>query len=176
MLSLDSTRSVSSLDPLPTDSQSEDSHQKFLRFSFKFEENALLALEHITEVIRLNIEEILPVPEVSDCVLGITNWRGEMLWLVDLGQLAGDPPLFARVQGNKLLPVIVVQAKGQSLGFAVLSIGDIELKEPTQIQPIAPGLFPPKLLPLLSGYLPSRGGAVLDAVAIMQLPLWKLPP
>ena len=167
-----STMSVSSLDPLLLDSRPEDSHQKFLHFSIKSEENVLLALEHITEVIRLKTAEILPVPEVSDCVLGITNWRGEMLWLVDLGKLAGDPPLFA-VQG-KLLPVIVVQAKGQSLGFAVQSIGDIELHDPTQIQPVASGLFPPKLLPLLSGYLPSKGGAVLD-VAITQLPLWKTP-
>jgi len=174
MPSLDPTMSVSSFDPLPLDYQREDSHQKFLHFSLKCEENALLALKHITEVVRLKAEEILPVPDVSDCVLGITNWRGEMLWLVDLGQLAGDPPLFARVQGNKLLPVIVVQAKGQSLGFAVQSIGDIELKDPIQIQPVASGLFPPNLLPLLSGYLPDRGGAVLDAVAITQLPLWKL--
>ncbi len=95
MPSLDPTMSVSSFDPLPLDYQREDSHQKFLHFSLKCEENALLALKHITEVVRLKAEEILPVPDVSDCVLGITNWRGEMLWLVDQSQM-GNPTSFMK--------------------------------------------------------------------------------
>ncbi|MBV9387084.1 MAG: chemotaxis protein CheW, partial [Chroococcidiopsidaceae cyanobacterium CP_BM_ER_R8_30] len=58
--------------------------EKFLRFQFSPEITALLPLASVKEMLRISVEEILPVPDLPNCVLGVHNCRGEMLWLVDL--------------------------------------------------------------------------------------------
>jgi positive phototaxis protein PixI len=62
---------------------------KFLRFYFNFKNTALLPLNSVKEVLNIPIADILPVPHMPECLLGIYHCRGEMLWLVDLGQQLG---------------------------------------------------------------------------------------
>lgn len=152
------------LDPLPP----ETNLSKLLRFPLGLEENALLPLEEIAEVIKINMAEILPIPEMPSCVLGICNWRGEMLWLVDLNHLIGYPPITAT-----LSPVaMVVQVNQQAVGLVVSRVDDIELHDLEQLQKAVTGLFPPSVLPFVLGALP-RDNTVLDINAIAQSPLWK---
>jgi positive phototaxis protein PixI len=56
------------LDPLPPETR-----QRLLRFPLGLEDSALLPLEQIAEIIRVNVAEILPVPEMPSCVLGIAT-------------------------------------------------------------------------------------------------------
>jgi positive phototaxis protein PixI len=157
------------LDPLPPETR-----QRLLRFPLSLEDSALLPLEQIMEIIRVNVAEILPVPEMPSCVLGICNWRGTMLWLIDLNHLLGYPPLS---QQERVLPTpmaMVVQVNDQTVGLVVQRVQDIELHELQQLQPATPGLFPPKLLPFVLGALPGSSGTVLDVTAITQCPLWQV--
>jgi positive phototaxis protein PixI len=62
----------------------------------------------------------------------------------------------------------------QALGLVVRRVNDIELHELERLQPAAPGLFPPKLLPFVLGALPGDKGTVLDVTAISQCPLWQI--
>ena len=48
-------------------------------------------LDHIIEIAEL--EHLTPVPNVPDWILGITNLRGDILSLVDLNALFGEPSL-----------------------------------------------------------------------------------
>jgi positive phototaxis protein PixI len=176
--SLDSLLTATTLDPLISDLLSEvpltpDTRQRLLRFSLGREDSALLPLEQITEIFRVNPAEILPIPEMPSQVLGICNWRGEMLWLIDLNHLVGSPPLFQ--QEPVLAPpvIMVVQVNGQSVGLVVPQVNDIELHDLQQLQPAAAGLFPPKLLPFVLGALRGGNGTVLDATAITEYPLWQ---
>lgn len=176
--SLDFGQTVNSLDGLTLDFLSEaplppETRQRLLRFPLGIEDSALLPLEQITEIFRLNVAEILPVPEMPSQVLGICNWRGEMIWLIDLNYLVGCPPLFR--QQSLLVPptVMVVQVQGQSVGLVVQQVNDIELHDLQQLQPVAPGLFPAKLLPFVLGALRGDNGTVLDVIAIAQYPLWQ---
>jgi positive phototaxis protein PixI len=68
---------------------------------------------------------------------------------------------------------MVVQVQGQSVGLVVQQVNDIELHDLQQLQPVAPGLFPPKLLPFVLGALRGDNGTVLDVIAIAQYPLWQ---
>ena len=104
-------------------------------------------------------------------VLGICNWRGEMLWLIDLNHLVGYSPV-SWVSGVSPA-VMVVQVDNQSVGLVVQQVNDIELHDLQQLQPVAPGLFPPKLLPFVLGALRGDKGTVLDVIAIAQYPLWQ---
>jgi positive phototaxis protein PixI len=155
--------------PLPADTR-----QQMLRFSLGLQDSALLPLEKITEIFKVESINILPVPETHQCVLGVCNWRGGLLWLIDLEHLVGYPPLLQQMQSEPLpLIVMVIQMNDQLLGLGVRQVGEIERYELQKLQPAAPGLFPSKLQPFVLGTLPECGGAVLDVTAIVQCPLWQ---
>ena len=141
-----------------------------LRFPLGSEDSALIPLEQIREILSLDIAEILPVPEMPGCVLGIGNWRGEMLWLVDLNHLVGYPPL-TFVASSPL--AIVVQVNNQSVGLVVEQLNDIESHDLQQLHPSVLGIFPPHLQPFVLGFLPEGGGIVLNVTFITQYPLWQ---
>ena len=163
---------ATSLDPLTLEQLPPDIRQRLLRFPLGQRDSALLPLEQIAEILKLSVADILPVPEMPSCVLGICNWRGEMLWLIDLNHLVGYSPV-SWVSGVSPA-VMVVQVDNQSVGLVVQHVNDIELHDLLQLQPTAIGLFPPRLLPFILGALPGDNGTVLDATAIMRSPLWKI--
>jgi chemotaxis signal transduction protein len=156
------------LDPLPLETR-----QRLLRFSLSEQDDALLPLEQMAEIFNINPAYILPVPEMPSCVLGICNWRGEMLWLIDLNDLVGYPSCFQQ-QLPASVTVMVVRANHHCVGIAVQQIKDIELHNLQQLQPTVSRLFPQGLLPLVLGALPDCCIAVLDIQAIAQYPLWKI--
>ncbi|MBD2102306.1 chemotaxis protein CheW [Leptolyngbya sp. FACHB-261] len=149
-----------------------ESEQKFLRFRLG-QDTALLAVDVITQVLKIASSEILPVPQMPGCVLGLYNWRGEMLWLVDLDQFLGLPQALSTVEAWATRMVITVQIRNQVLGLVVPQVNDIEPHEIRQIQPATAALFPSRLLPFIQGYLTESGSAVLDVVAIARAPLWQ---
>ncbi|HBL14065.1 MAG TPA: chemotaxis protein [Cyanobacteria bacterium UBA11162] len=189
--------SLITLDPLSLEPLPPETGERLLRFPLGSKDTALLPLEQIAEIIRVNGGEILPVPEMPTCVLGICNWRGEMLWLIDLNHLMGYPSLSLQGSFSPMAMVIQVnhQLQGmgseewgvesgvddkliphnqQSLGLVVQHVNDIELHDLHQLQPAAPGLFPPRLLPFILGSLPGENSTVLDVNAIAQCPLWQI--
>ncbi|MBD0344676.1 MAG: chemotaxis protein CheW [Coleofasciculus sp. Co-bin14] len=165
---------ATSLDPLTLEPLPPETRQRLLRFPLSPRESALLPLDQITEILRLNVADILPVPEMPSCVLGICNWRGEMLWLIDLNHLVGCPPVLNQGQVSASPVAMVVQVNDHSIGLVVSQVNDIELHELEHLQPAAPGLFPPKLLPFVLGALPGVKGSVLDITAIARSPMWKM--
>ncbi len=152
----------------------EESRQKFLRFSLGPQGTGLLPLEQIAEVLSVKVANVLPVPEMPSCVIGIYNWRGKMLWLIDLEHLVDYPPLSQQGKTLDSLMAMVIQIDGQAMGLAVQYVNDIELHEADQLQSAEPGLFPPRLLPFVKGYLPGVNGTVLDTGAIARFPMWQV--
>lgn len=160
-------------DPLGLEPIPEDRRQRFLRFRLSGENRTLLPLQNIAEVRYLETAEILPVPEISSSVLGVCNWRGEILWLADLNALIGDSPLWLQ---NPLLeqPVaIVVQSAQKSVGLVVEQVDDIELLDPTSIRQQT-DIYSPTLASFIVGYLPDHKGTVLDSIAIVECLLQEL--
>lgn len=160
--------------------------QRFLRFQLCPESTALLGVEDVVTVVPVAIANILPVPHMPDFVLGLYNWRGEMLWLIDLGSQVGFAPLWdagsftipadrqrqSRERhrsnpGDSIWPhphlnpgetgesgmAIVVQMADQTLGLVISQVYDIEEHVLETLQPPSIGLFPPKLIPFVQGYL-----------------------
>lgn len=151
------------------------SEQKFLSFQIGLNDIALLPVECVTELFQVSVADILPVPQVPNCVLGIYNWREEMLWLVDLNALTGFPGLQERDIPLLTLMAIVIQAQGQSIGLLVQQVRDIEVLDVQQMKSPAKGLFSQELLPFLQGYFIGANNEILrtlDAEAIIQADLW----
>jgi positive phototaxis protein PixI len=149
---------------------SQTKAQKFLHFNLSQELAALVKVEDIAEVLHLPQNAILPIPQMPKGILGIYNWRDEMLWNVSLEQIIGLPlvgtPSFA-----SSMAVIVAQIGSQYLGLVVAQVNDIEWHELDLIQPPTAQLFPAQLLPFMQGYLSDSGAIIIDVQAIAHSPL-----
>ncbi|MEL6814040.1 MAG: chemotaxis protein CheW [Cyanobacteria bacterium J06598_3] len=155
------------LAPLPVDNR-----QRFLRFMLASKMDVLLPLHQIVEVIKLAIEDIFPVPDMPDCIMGVCSWQGETLWLVDLNHLVGYDPLSHQLQSVIEPVVLVVQLSGRSLGLVVEQVGDVDFFDEAAIH-MESGLCAPGLEPFVLGYCPQQGGTVLKMPAIVDSPLWQ---
>ncbi|MGV0028792.1 chemotaxis protein CheW [Phormidesmis priestleyi] len=171
---LESTPVSSSLllDPLPPDTR-----ERLIRVPLDTQDSVLLPLEQLTEILRVDFAEILSIPEMPSCVVGICNWRGEMLWLVDFNHFVGYPSLFQQEQFCASLTVLVIQPdrpaiarRNEGIGIVVSQVHEIELHDLQRLHFPTIGLFSPDLLPLVRGMLPG-GDPVLDLQAFVECPL-----
>jgi chemotaxis signal transduction protein len=177
MQSLDSgLATITTFNALLSEPLAAETRQRVLRFSLGTQGSALLPLEQIAEVLRVEFGDVLLIPEMPRCVIGICNWRGEMLWLVDLNHFVGYPSPFQQEQASTPLTVIVIETDHPAVGLVVPHVGDIELHDLQRLQPPAIGLFSPELLPLVRGTLPGCSDAILDLHVLIHCPLWKKHP
>lgn len=139
--------------------------QKFLHFNLSKDFAALVKVEDIAEVLHISRSEILPIPQMPKCVLGIYNWRDEMLWNVALDNLLGLPPINLPNVDSKIA-VIVAVIDSQYLGLVVERVNDIEWHDLEAIQLPRAQLFAAQLLPFMQGYLSDSGTILLDLGAI----------
>lgn len=151
--------------------------QKFLSFNLGVRDTAVISLHHVTEVVQISLTEICAVPQVPSCVLGIYNWRGDMLWLVDLDEMLGYPSLSPAGNFLSKMMAIVLEIEGKNLGLLVRQFMDIEWLDTNQLKAPSADLFSPKMTPFLQGYFINNAEEImlnLDAVAILQSPMWAI--
>jgi positive phototaxis protein PixI len=151
--------------------------QKFLSFNLGSNDKAVILLQQVTEVIQVSLAEICCIPQMPDSTLGIYNWRGEMLWLVDLEDMLGYAPLSQTSNVIAKMMAIVVQSEGKYLGLLVRHLMDIEWLNREQLKPPETQLFSSDILPFLEGYFISNSEELiigLDAAAIVHAPMWAV--
>ncbi|MCC0179112.1 chemotaxis protein CheW [Waterburya agarophytonicola K14] len=132
---------------------------------------ALLDAEIVTEVITISPEDILPVPQMFYCVLGIYGWRSEMLWIVDLENLLGYPPPLDNNQTSRELLVMVIQVQGQSIGLVVSGIDNLIEHDLSKFKSSSTEIFSEDVLPFLHGYFTSAENDIImliDAEEILN--------
>jgi positive phototaxis protein PixI len=150
--------------------------KKFLTFSLGSEDNAVIPLTNIAEVLQVSLSEVCVVPQMQSCVMGIYNWRGEMLWLIDLEKMLGYSSFSSNQIVSKMM-AIVVQCEGKSLGLLVRQLTDIESLDSAEMKPINEELFSPDINQFLEGYFINSGQNIIlniDADAIIQSDIWNL--
>ncbi|MBW4444499.1 MAG: chemotaxis protein CheW [Plectolyngbya sp. WJT66-NPBG17] len=165
-----STASITSLDSLLSPPAVTARSQKFLRFRLAPTQSMLLPVEEITAVQTISISDILPVPQMSACVMGMSNWREEALWLVDLAQQLGFSAIAQQAQQLTNLSAIVVQSSSKSLGLVVPEIGEIEEHYPDTLLNPSPDLFSSQTSSFIKGYFRHDRSVVLDTAAVMRDP------
>jgi positive phototaxis protein PixI len=94
--------------------------------------------------------------------MGVYNWRGEILWMVDLGHLLGFTPWHQEANSASSYTAVVIQARSnqetstntnsQMLGVVVNRVEDIEWCNPDWIQSPPSSSITPELVPFLRGY------------------------
>lgn len=126
--------------------------QQFLSFSLTNHSQVIIPTQQLTEVLSLSVSRIVPIPDVSPSVIGVCNWRGEVLWLADLSQTLGSEPLLHQQYRQSSYSVLVTHHNGNSLGFMVEQVGDMRWCAPSHIQPIPPTHFMSEASLYLKGY------------------------
>lgn len=147
------------------------SKQKFLEFQIGESSIALLPAEIVMEIVSLNSKQILPVPQVPTSVMGVYQWRGETLWILDLGILCGFTPL-VWTQSNLLL---VIQVEDKTVGLAVPQVQDIETYDFNTLKEPLDTLFNEELRSFLKGFFigeENKLAMLFDALAIVNKTLW----
>ncbi|MDJ0730859.1 MAG: chemotaxis protein CheW [Crocosphaera sp.] len=163
--------------------ETEKHHQleQFLRFRLVPDTSLLLPVSQLTEVITIPLGQIVPIPQMPSWVMGVYNWRGEILWIIDLGELLGLTPWYQQPQVTPIYRTIVLhsgttsqrvpKAHRQHLGAVVSGVDDIAWCNPNDIQSPPQSAATSRLAPFLRGYwLPPRQEMfiVLDGEAILS--------
>ena len=155
----------------------DTTEEKFLSFNLGVKNTAIISLQNVTEILPVSLNEVCCVPQMPPCVFGIYNWRGEMLWLIDLEEMLGYLPYSYGSSFVSKMMAIILQKEGKSLGLLVRQIMDIEEFNLNQMKPPSPELVSQEIAPLLQGYFINSSEEMivsLDASAILQSPLWSI--
>lgn len=133
------------------------------------ERSILLPLAEIREVLDIPKTSVLPVPYMATSVLGIYNYRGNMLWLVDLAQQLGDRSFLTDSSHHPTLSILVVcREDGELMGLAVSEVLDIEDHTIEELEFPNAALFPESFSPFIEYYLPQSLSPILSIQALIR--------
>ena len=158
-----------------------DAHQQFLRFQLDRETAALLPIAQLIEVLKIPLGDLVPIPHMPEWVMGVYNWRSEILWMVDLASLVGLAPWYQRSMRPSHYTAIILNADPEendatldnprtAIGLLVGAVDDIEWCNTDNLQFPPSMSIPSTFAPFLHGYwLKSEAEmlAVLDSEAII---------
>ena len=158
----------------PNAEEAAGSKQQFLRLHLPPDTTAMLPLSQIVEVLTVPTAQIVPIPHLPAWVMGVYNWRGEILWIVDLGHKIGQAPLYQQGTSRSSYTAVVIHSTQQAaekqgdrnaskkvLGLLVNRVEDMEWCNPDNIQSPPASAVTPELVPYLRGYFPKPNGEIL---------------
>ncbi|MBD2742202.1 chemotaxis protein CheW [Coleofasciculus sp. FACHB-1120] len=144
-----------------------------LRFYVPSGNEFALGASGIREVVSPSPDRITPIPNASPLLLGTLNWRGQVIWVADLGQFLGDS---AALNTDKPeIPVIAVEDQDTMLGLAVDRIVGMDWLDIDQVQMLTN--VPDSMAPFLKGEWlldqeKNQFLRLLDQVAIVRSARW----
>jgi positive phototaxis protein PixI len=147
--------------------------EAYLEFQLGSKSSLALPMASTQEVLTMRAQQVTPMPLMPACVLGLSNRRSRVSWVVDLSMMLGFKPIDSNVHQYT---IIQIQAEGIPLSLAVQQVrGVIRLTNERIQSPLEAETPSPELTPYLRGFLPYGESilTVLDATAIVSSPLWK---
>lgn len=146
----------------------KNSDDSYLKFHLEQQIPAILAMQHVQEVLMLPARRIAPMPNMPECVLGLLNRHNRILWTIDLAQLLGLKPFSSNTQQYN---IVIVQAKQMTLGLLVQEVKGVNHFSPDLIQEPTE-LVTSVLIPYLQGciFQDEELLLVLNAEAIVLSP------
>lgn len=142
---------------------------RLLRIFVAPERSFLLPLSQIKGVHPIHRVEILPIPDMAFSVLGTLNWRGEFIWLIDLGYVLGYAPLDLRQKQDYMS--VIVHHQEQVMGIVIPQVEEIEDFELGDFLPPLISWIPSNLHRYAQGYIRSSGDIVLQISALISDPV-----
>jgi len=149
---------------------------EYFHVQLRQEVQVALPVSAAVEVMERSPEALCPIPGVDPVLLGVTNWRGSLLWNVDLSDFLGVKKDTVQSLQPLATRSVVVIGDGRSqrrLGCWVKRLlGIISLTE-QQINPV-PKQFPPSVIPYAAGWVKFELPlVVLDPFDILNASRWQ---
>ena len=119
----------------------------YLRFKLNKSTTAVLLVQFTQEVVVLPNDAITSIPNTSELLLGLMNWRNRIIWVVDLPRIFGfESNISPMGQCN----IIMTRHGAETIGLMVPEIkGTVRLNS-DNIQP-ADNQVAPHIIPYLKG-------------------------
>jgi positive phototaxis protein PixI len=132
--------------------------QGFLSFAVSAQVSGLLPALQLLEILAVSIDEIVPIAGMPAAVMGVCNWRGEVLWLLDFSLQLQTERLGERGLRQPQYNIMIAQSRQGPIGIVVESVGQIQWLDPHTIYPA------PSAQPGLQGYWRSPDQSATFAV------------
>lgn len=154
--------------PLPfQESSAATEEQRFLRCRLGSQDTILIPLTDIQSVFKTHLAAIVPVPDMPEVVLGVHNYRGEMLWMVDLKAQLGLEPCTAVGQEQDLIAIAIAH-QNTVVGFVAQAEIEVESQPVEHWRDLHEALFPAEMVPYLAGYSQTSGFPILKVSALVN--------
>lgn len=131
----------------------------------------MLPVQQITEVLKIQFNQIIPIPQMPSWVMGVYNWRGDILWMVDLGHLIGFNPWYQQGINHSKHTAIVLSPNKEGnkndaennidLGLIISQVEDIEICNVADIQIPPSSNLNSQLGSFLAGYWVQTEGEMI---------------
>jgi positive phototaxis protein PixI len=145
--------------------------EQFLTFFLAPDQQALLPTQQLLEIVKVNLSQITAIAGLDPSVMGIYNWRGDVIWVVDLASLLGYTPLYAQEYDQDKCHIIFLRSQDNVIGLAVSHVGQMVRCDTSTIQTSGLTFSNPAMMQACRGYWLSGAEEtflVLDGDAIAQ--------
>lgn len=147
--------------------------EQFLTFSLGQDQQALLPTSQLLEIVKVNLSQITAIAGIAPYVMGVYNWRGDVIWVIDLASMLGYKPLYAQEQSKfqDKCHVIFLRIQDMVIGLAVSHVGQMIKCDISKIQTTGLAFTNPVMKESCRGYWLSGSSdtfLVLDGKAIAQ--------
>ncbi len=95
-----------------------------------------IPLEYTLEVLKQEPEQICPIPGVGRVLVGVLNYRGRLLWIVDLNRLLQPSLPAKKYQVHEKVTIIVIKNKQQQIGCLISQLKGIITLDNNLFKPI----------------------------------------
>jgi twitching motility protein PilI len=139
-----------------------------------------LPLHSTMEVLQLTPDQICGIPGVDPVLQGVLNWRGKLLWSVDLSNLLGvraENKIAKTTVVSSLTAVVITQdSPTRQLACIVSALTGIQEILDQQIQPL-PANLPATVYDYSNGVVQLESRSLplllLNPSAILNSPRWR---
>lgn len=91
----------------------------YLQFKLDESTTAVLQVNFTEEVVVLPLGAITSIPNTSELIVGLMNWRNRIIWIVDLPKMLGFESQFDR---KRQYNIIVIRHEAETIGLMVPEI------------------------------------------------------
>jgi twitching motility protein PilI len=124
--------------------------QEYCRLKISPSLRIAIPVSYVDEIIQLRSQDISPIPGVQPALLGITNQRGKLLWVLNMEHFLGLKP---SPLGKPIVAIAIRDQIGdmgiRRLACVVMAIEEIVTLDSQKFLPI-PKNLPPRAQALLS--------------------------
>lgn len=125
---------------------------RFLKFPLNSKIDALLPLRELQSVINVNLSTLLPIPEVKEFWLGVINWRGQAVWILDLANFVGENHWYSRAKVKNVGTAMLIKVENETIGFLTEKVNTVLNLDPNKKLPLSELRISEEYISFFSGY------------------------